>query len=423
MADIFSGAHAQSRVDCLLVLSPSSWFGGRIPRTGGFLALDAWFKMYELPKWEIQARRSIRGMLLSHSKQWHIDVSGFHVWRPGTGVFLVCLCQCISIFYLLRAWWWGLCSESHDFRRSVGAVWQTPVGATKSLLGRCKHPRFVMNMILSFVTSFRYLTMLDILGSQTWCWRSGFDYTSLMLNSHKMCSKQGGLKTKIVFAASVTMVSVWNSIVNTFQDMRKAFPAVCMEMPVAEGRYPKNLCQQLNILDVRGLLYSDLQVFDQTVHRQIRSLFTGRKQILLGLLVAYGCNVRTLVWAVMDVLRHLLNASHPKRAERKAGITPSSQVGITEALVPWYEFEEDAAKKAGQEMPKPPSLLSRLLAAAATACTLYCLYTYSPETDEMRAMARTSHKSILEMLVRHGFFSRVAKGLSFKYICSTIQWS
>lgn len=76
----------------------------------------------------------------------------------------------------------------------------------------------------------------------------------------------------------------------------------------------------------------------------------------------------------------------------------SDEVGITEAFIPWYEFEEEAAARQGEDIPKPPALASRLAAAAATAVTLYGLYTYSPETNKMAAMARTSHKSILEML-------------------------
>lgn len=110
---------------------------------------------------------------------------------------------------------------------------------------------------------------------------------------------------------------------------------------------------------------------------------------LLGLIFAI-CIVRAIIFAVVWILfgKHLW-------------VLPnlfSDEVGITDAFRPLYEFEEDAAARYGEEIPKPPSLLSRLVAAGATAATLYCLYTYSPETDKMAAMARTSHKSILEML-------------------------
>jgi hypothetical protein len=62
-----------------------------------------------------------------------------------------------------------------------------------------------------------------------------------------------------------------------------------------------------------------------------------------------------------------------------------------DALTPWYAFEDDS---------NTPSLGSRLIGAALTTSVIYCLYTYSPETDEMAATMQVAHKGILEMLVR-----------------------
>jgi hypothetical protein len=41
--------------------------------------------------------------------------------------------------------------------------------------------------------------------------------------------------------------------------------------------------------------------------------------------------------------------------------------------------------------------------AALTTSVIYCLYTYSPETEEMAQTFQVAHKGILEMLVRSTF--------------------
>uniref|UniRef100_A0A7S0R9Q2 Translocation protein SEC62 n=1 Tax=Pyramimonas obovata TaxID=1411642 RepID=A0A7S0R9Q2_9CHLO len=110
---------------------------------------------------------------------------------------------------------------------------------------------------------------------------------------------------------------------------------------------------------------------------------------LLGVIFAI-CIVRALIFVAFWVLfgKHLWLLPH----------LFSEEAGVLEAFTPWYEFDEDAAARAGEEPVKPPSFWSRMLAAMAIVATLYGLYTYSPETDEMAAKAQQAHKSILELL-------------------------
>mmetsp|Transcript_22466 Transcript_22466/g.31238 ORF Transcript_22466/g.31238 Transcript_22466/m.31238 type:complete len:363 (+) Transcript_22466:177-1265(+) len=110
---------------------------------------------------------------------------------------------------------------------------------------------------------------------------------------------------------------------------------------------------------------------------------------LLGLIFVV-CIVRGMVFGIIWVLfgKHLW-------------LLPnlfSDDMGIVDAFSPWYEVEEVGTVGRGEEQGGPPSLTSRLLAAVATAATLYFLYTASPETDQMAAATRSAHKSILQML-------------------------